>query len=93
MVNLGVMYATGEGVKQDDAEAVKWYRQAAVAGNALAMLCVGFVHETGDGVKRDEAEALKWYRQAKAAGHPGANARIRWLEQRQRTQQPRSSKP
>ena len=27
--NLGVMYENGEGVRQDDAEAVRWYRQAA----------------------------------------------------------------
>jgi TPR repeat protein len=25
--NLGVMYANGEGVPEDDAEAVKWYRK------------------------------------------------------------------
>ena len=27
--NLGVLYATGQGVPQDDAEAVRWYRLAA----------------------------------------------------------------
>ena len=27
--NLGVLYATGQGVPQDDVEAVKWHRQAA----------------------------------------------------------------
>ena len=31
--NLGFMYANGEGVPQDDAEAVKWYRKAAEQGN------------------------------------------------------------
>ena len=34
--NLGVMYANGEGVTQDDKEAVKWYRLAAEQGNAEA---------------------------------------------------------
>ncbi|EOX4856310.1 tetratricopeptide repeat protein, partial [Haemophilus influenzae] len=33
---LGVMYARGIGVKQDDFEAVKWYRQAAEQGYANA---------------------------------------------------------
>ena len=31
-VNLGVMYDNGEGVLQDDKEAVKWYRKAAEQG-------------------------------------------------------------
>jgi len=26
--NLGLMYATGQGVPQDDAEAAKWFRRA-----------------------------------------------------------------
>ena len=34
--NLGFAYATGEGVPQDDAEAVRWFRLAAEQGNALA---------------------------------------------------------
>ena len=35
-VNLGVMYAIGLGVPQDDAEAVRWYRLSADQGNACA---------------------------------------------------------
>lgn len=35
--NLGLMYSNGKGIKQDDAEAVKWYhRKAAEQGNAAA---------------------------------------------------------
>ena len=34
--DLGSMYATGEGVPQDDGEAVKWYRLATEQGNASA---------------------------------------------------------
>jgi len=33
---LGVMYANGQGVTQNDAEAVKWYRKAAAQGNEKA---------------------------------------------------------
>ena len=32
--NLGLMYDSGEGVPEDDKEAVKWYRLAAEQGNA-----------------------------------------------------------
>ena len=34
--NLGVMYDTGEGVPQDDAEAVRWFRLAAEQGVEFA---------------------------------------------------------
>ena len=39
--NLGLMYDNGEGVLQDDAEAVKWYRLAAEQGRADAQLLLG----------------------------------------------------
>ena len=39
--NLGLMYANGEGVPEDDAEAVRWYRLAAEQGNANAQSISG----------------------------------------------------
>ena len=39
--NLGVMYATGAGVPQDNGEAVRWYRLAADQGLAAAQFNLG----------------------------------------------------
>ena len=39
--NLGVMYATGEGVPKDDVEAGKWYRKTAEQGYARAQCNLG----------------------------------------------------
>ena len=39
--NLGVMYADGRGVPQDETEAVRWYRLAAERGNARAQANLG----------------------------------------------------
>ena len=36
MNNLGAMYEKGAGVAKDAAEAVRWYRKAADAGNQTA---------------------------------------------------------
>jgi len=36
--NLGLMYDFGEGVPEDDEEAVRWYREAAEQGNAAAQV-------------------------------------------------------
>ncbi len=39
--NLALMYDNGEGVPENDAEAVKWYRKAADQGNAEAQSNLG----------------------------------------------------
>ena len=71
--HLGVMYANGEGVPEDDAEAVKWFRMAAEQGYADAQFILGLKYSTGEGVPEDDAEAVKWYRRAaRAAGTESA---------------------
>ena len=44
------MYATGQSVPQDDAEAVKWYRLAAEQGTADAQYNLGVRYAKGRGV-------------------------------------------
>ena len=56
------MYGTGEGVPQDAAEAVRWFRRAAGQGHAEAQFSLGFMYHTGEGVKQDFAEAVRWSR-------------------------------
>ena len=65
---LGIMYAEGRGVPQNDAVAFAWYRQAAEAGVAAAQFNVGLMYSAGRGVPRDEAEAVTWYQKAAAQG-------------------------
>jgi TPR repeat protein len=72
--NLGAMYNNGEGVPEDDAEAVKWYRLAAEQGLASAQSRLGLMYDNGEGVSEDDAEAVKWYRLA--AGQGLASARV-----------------
>ena len=66
--NLGNMYASGRGVLEDDAEAVRWYRLAAEQGDADAQFYLGVMYASGDGVPEDDAEAVKWYRRAAEQG-------------------------
>ena len=66
--NLGVMYQNGEGVPQDDAEAVRWYRLAAEQGDADAQNNLGVMYQNGEGVPQDDAEAVRWYRLAAEQG-------------------------
>ncbi len=66
------MYAEGQGVPQDNAEAVKWYRRAAEQNDAMAQHNLGHAYRTGKGVPQDTAEAVKWLRTAAEQGHDGA---------------------
>ena len=49
--NLGVMYDEGRGVRQDGAEAVRWFRQAAEQGLAEAQHILGAMYANGRGVR------------------------------------------
>ena len=61
---LGVMYAKGLGVKQDDVEAVKWYRKAAEQGYAPAQLVLGALYLSGNGVQVNKSLAKEWFGKA-----------------------------
>ncbi|HEX2117385.1 MAG TPA: tetratricopeptide repeat protein, partial [Alphaproteobacteria bacterium] len=71
-VQLGFMYARGDGVKADQAEAMRLYEQAAAQGNAEGMNAIGYKYDYGTGVPRDAAAAMSWYRKAIDHGSPRA---------------------
>ena len=51
------MYARGQGMRENYAKAVKWYRLAANQGFANAQTSLGFMHVNGQGVPQSFAEA------------------------------------
>ena len=53
------MYYTGDGVKQDHVEAVKWHRKSAEAGYAAAQHNLGIYYHTGKGVDQCFEQAAK----------------------------------
>ncbi|WED79442.1 tetratricopeptide repeat protein [Aeromonas allosaccharophila] len=57
---LGLMYARGEGVAQDDKQAVVWTRKAAEQGDAKAQLLLGAMYFDGRGVAQDYKLAYVW---------------------------------
>ena len=61
---LGIWYATGGHVSQDDAKAVRWYRWAAEQRYARAQCNLGLIYARGNGVPQDDAEAVRWFRLA-----------------------------
>ena len=73
--HLGAYYY-GNGVTQDYAEAVKWWRKAAAQGYANAQHNLGYCYESGNGVTKDFAEAVKWYRKAAEQGYARAQCNL-----------------
>jgi hypothetical protein len=59
----------GQGVPQDYAEAMRWYRLAANQGEAEAQANIGYLYAHGLGVPQDCAVATEWIGRAAAAGN------------------------
>ena len=73
--NLGLMYAKGNGVAENDALAVKWFRKAAEQGYGHAQNNLGAMYANGQGVQRDSVMALLWWNLARAQGFTEMNER------------------
>ena len=72
--NLGFMYARGEGVPEDDVEAVKWYRLAAEQGDATAQTNLGVMYAIGAGLRQNNVRAYAWFSVAAAQGDEDARS-------------------
>ena len=70
------MYEYGDGVPENDAEAVKWYRKAAKQGDANAQSNLGMMYERGDGVGENHVLAYVWLSMAKTQGNEYAGRAI-----------------
>ena len=77
--SLGYMYDTGEGVPENDVEAVRWYRAAAEQGNAGAQFNLGLMYATGEGVPENDVEAVRWFRAAAEQGDAGGQFSLGYM--------------
>lgn len=69
---LGWMYRNGEGVPQDYAESIRWFRLSAAQGVAVGQYLVGDAYMKGEGVEKDYKEAIKWIRLAAEQAYSSA---------------------
>ena len=69
---LGVLYALGQGVRQDYQHAALLFKAAAEGGVAEAQYNLGVLYERGLGIGRDEFQAAQWYQKAAAQGNANA---------------------
>lgn len=68
---LALAYQYGDhGLDQDYANAMRLYREAAVAGSTAAMVNIGFMYRYGNGVVSNSTRAVYWFKKAAEAGDP-----------------------
>ena len=70
--NLGVMYANGQGIAQNDKHAVYCYQKAAEQGYAKAQNNFGWMYGKDRGLEQDYKQAVFWYRKATEQGSADA---------------------
>jgi TPR repeat protein len=74
--DIGRMYYHGQGVQQNYAEALRWYRKAADQGDTKAQYGVGYMYYYGQAVQQDYAEAFLWYNKAAEQGYAKAQVNL-----------------
>ena len=62
--SIGGMFLQGLGVRQDLAEAVRWYQKGVDRGDGWAAINLGDLHRSGTAVKQDHAQAAIAYARA-----------------------------
>ncbi len=73
-----------EVMRDNHAEAAKWYHRAAIKGNGTAQTLLASQYLVGQGVKADPIRAFAWYEIAASQGHANA-ARAREATAKQMT--------
>ena len=66
--DIGFMYAEGQGVQRDFAQARIWFSKAAGQGDELAQYFLAVMYRDGNGVPQDNSLALAWYRKSADQG-------------------------
>eukprot|EP01062_Namystynia_karyoxenos_P033224 TRINITY_DN24430_c0_g1_i1.p1 TRINITY_DN24430_c0_g1~~TRINITY_DN24430_c0_g1_i1.p1 ORF type:complete len:468 (+),score=170.19 TRINITY_DN24430_c0_g1_i1:68-1405(+) len=66
---IGSLYQDGHGMEQDTAEALRWWRKAAMQGDARSQTNLGMAHLQGSaGAEQSAAGAAAWFRRAAEQG-------------------------
>jgi len=80
--NIGVMHEWGNGVPQDNFQALKWYKRSAERFHKDAQNNLGALYSKGEGTEQDFVEALKWFIISAENGSEGGQKNIRIVEKR-----------
>jgi TPR repeat protein len=88
--SLGLRYATGEGVKLDESEAIHWFTKSAEQGNVSAQSKLGSLYWRGRGVPQNLSQAYFWMVLARAGGDDASKALAPILRNKMTAEQSRA---
>lgn len=69
---LGLCYKDGDGVDQDNLQAIHWFKLAAAQEYEDALFWLGVIYSTGVGISINDIEAFKCFKLASEKGHINA---------------------
>ncbi len=75
-VSIAARFDFGNGVRQDFAEAAKWYELAAKAGDAIAQNNLANFFQEGLGVTKDYAKAFELFQKSAEQGFANAQCSL-----------------
>jgi GAF domain/PilZ domain/Sel1 repeat len=84
---LGLRFASGDGVPQNDIEAARWFTKAAESGNVKAQVALGTRYWAGRGVPASLTQAYFWTVLARAAGDKNSKTFAEFLASHMTRQQ------
>lgn len=74
---VAARYSHGEGVKEDDKEAITWWRKAAMTGDPIGQRMLGHcLMDAKQGIDSVDSEAISWLRKADAQGDAAAGVSL-----------------
>ena len=76
MVKYGQCLEYGSGVRENQAEAILWYKKAADKKSASALFFLGSAHANGRGVAKDFSRAVDLWKQSSKMGNQDAIRRL-----------------
>ncbi|KAE8151028.1 hypothetical protein BDV25DRAFT_153408 [Aspergillus avenaceus] len=74
--HIGMMYLRGEGVEQNFASALIWFRRGVTNGDALCQHEMGLMYLHGYGVPQDAFRAASYFKSASEQDFPAAETRL-----------------
>ena len=74
------MYHEGYGVAKNYQESLKWYKKAAIQGDAKAQVLIGAMYAAGRGVAKNYIKAYKWFSLSASKGNKNADNLLSILE-------------
>lgn len=57
---VGGLFSKGDGVEEDDLEALRWLHESGINGYRKAQLRLAYMLATGEFVEKDDAQAVQW---------------------------------